>query len=69
MSLEALAYGAKELKPLVEDTVTKAQGIGHMGLERWQTLVDQLVEIKQLEADKVKTSDLFTTEFLKPVEK
>jgi len=69
MSLDALAFGVKELKPLVEDTVTKAQGIGHMGLERWQTLVDQLVDIGQLDADKVKTSDLFTTEFLKPDEK
>lgn len=69
MSLDALAFGVEKLKPLVEDTVTKAQGIGHMGLERWQTLVDQLVEIGQLAPDKVKTSDLFTTEFLKPSEK
>lgn len=69
MSLDALAFGVEKLKPLVDDTVTKAQGIGHMGLERWQTLVDQLVEIGQLAPDKVKTSDLFTTEFLKPSEK
>ena len=69
MSLDALAFGVKELKPLVEDTVTKANGIGHMGLERWQTLVDQLVDIGQLAPDKVKTSDLFTTEFLKPADK
>ncbi len=69
MSLDALAFGVEQLKPLVEDTVTKSQGIGHMGLERWQTLVDQLVEIGQLAPDKVKTSDLFTTEFLKPDEK
>lgn len=69
MSLDALAFGVEKLKPLVEDTVTKAQGLGHMGLERWQTLVDQLVEIGQLAPDKVKTSDLFTTEFLKPDQK
>ena len=69
MSLDALAFGVQELKPLVEDTVTKANGIGHMGLERWQTLVDQLIEIGQLQPDKVKTSDLYTTEFLKPAEK
>lgn len=69
MSLDALAFGVQELKPLVEDAVTRAQGIGHMGLERWQTLVDQLVEIGQLPPDKVKTSDLFTTQFLKSTEK
>jgi NitT/TauT family transport system substrate-binding protein len=69
MSLEVLAFGAQELKPLVEDPVTKQHGLGHMGLERWQTLVDQLVEIGQLAPDKVKTSDLFTTEFLKASDK
>ena len=66
MSLEVLEFGVKELKPLVEDVVTKAEGLGHMGQERWQTLVDQLVEIGQLAPNKVKTSDLFTTQFLKP---
>lgn len=69
MSLEVLEFGVSELKPLVEDVVTKAEGLGHMGQERWQTLVDQLVEIGQLAPNKVKTSDLFTTQFLKPEEK
>lgn len=66
MSDDVLAFGVTELKPLVEDTAAKGHGIGHMTQERWQTLVDQLVEIDQLKADKVKTSELFTTEFLKP---
>lgn len=66
MSLEVLAFGVQELKPLVEDPVAKEHGIGHMSLERWQTLVDQLIEIEQLQPDKVNVAELFTTEFLKP---
>lgn len=65
MSLEVLAFGVKELQPLVEDAVAKEHGLGHMSLERWQTLVGQLIEIEQLKADKVQVSELFTTEFLK----
>ena len=65
MSLEVLAFGVTELQPLVEDAVAKEHGLGHMSLERWQTLVGQLVEIEQLKADKVQVSELFTTEFLK----
>lgn len=66
MALEVLAFGATELKPLVEDSVGKEHGIGNMTEDRWQMLVDQLIEIDQLEKDKVKTSELFTTTFLVP---
>ncbi len=69
MSEDVLAFGVQELKPLVEDVVAKEHGIGHMSLERWQTLVDQLVEIDQLKAGSLKTAELFTTEFLKPAKK
>jgi hypothetical protein len=35
-----------------------------MSAERWQTLVDQLVEIDSLEAGKVRPEEAFTTKFL-----
>lgn len=66
MPEEVLAFGVQELQPLVEDPVAKEHGVGHMSLERWQTLVEQLIEIDQLKADSVKVADLFTTEFLSP---
>jgi NitT/TauT family transport system substrate-binding protein len=64
MPLDVLAFGAKELKPLVEDAVAQKEGIGHMSLERWQKLVDQLVETELIKADQVKASEAFTDQFL-----
>jgi NitT/TauT family transport system substrate-binding protein len=65
MPLDVLAFGAEELKPLVEDPVAKKEGVGHMSLERWQQLTDQLVEIEMIKADQIKASEAFTDQFLK----
>ncbi len=51
MSLEALEYGVKALKPLAVDATTR--GIGTMSLERWQTLVRQLEELDLIKPGQV----------------
>lgn len=65
MKLDILEFGAAALKPLVLDDVAQAQGIGTMTLERWKTLVEQLVETDQLKPDSVDPAQAFTTQFLK----
>lgn len=69
MGLEALDYGLKALAPLVRDKVAEEQGIGCMSLARWQTLLDQLVEIELIKPDAVKAPEAFTAEFLPKVGK
>lgn len=61
MQLEALEYGIEALRPLARGTETDE--VGAMTDERWQTLVEQLVDIDAIEADSVNASDAFTTEF------
>jgi NitT/TauT family transport system substrate-binding protein len=61
MDLDILAYGAEQSKPLV---LAAGQSLGHMALERWQTLLQQMVEAGLIEAGKVKAEDAFTTRFL-----
>ncbi|MEX0714684.1 MAG: ABC transporter substrate-binding protein, partial [Pirellulales bacterium] len=65
MSLEALAYGAATLEPLVRGSVAGKQGIGGMSLARWRELAGQLEEIELLEPGAVRVEQAFTTEFLK----
>lgn len=61
MEIVALEYGIEALRPLARGTETDE--IGGMSDERWQTLVEQLVDIDAIEADSVNASDAFTTEF------
>ena len=63
MSLAALEYGVNALRPLVLDDVAQAQGIGHMTLERWRTLAEQLQELGISEP--LDVSQVFTTRFLR----
>ena len=64
MDMEALAYGAKAIAPLVVTADSSADGLGQMTLARWQTLTEQMVESKQLAEGKVNPQDAFTDEFL-----
>ncbi len=64
MSLEALDYGVRALAPLARDKVAEQEGLGCMSLRRWQTLLDQLVEIELIQPDAIKAAGAFTTEFL-----
>lgn len=65
MDLDILAFGAKEIAPLVLDDASRSRGIGTMNRERWQTLADQLIETDQLKAADAQVDAAFTTEFLK----
>ena len=63
MSPAALEFGATAMAPLCispDGTVTSG-----MTLERWQLLVNQIEEIKDIELGSVKPGECFTTRFLK----
>lgn len=62
MSLAALAYGEKALKPLVSEE--KSDAIGQMTLDRWKTLIDQLEELDLVKPGVVPPEQVFTTRFL-----
>jgi NitT/TauT family transport system substrate-binding protein len=62
MSPAALEYGVAAMKPLCEtppDTVPCS-----MQLQRWQTLVQQIEEIEDIERGSVKPEECFTLKFL-----
>ena len=63
MDLDILAFGAKTLAPLVQNT-TDPQPLGAMSLARWKTLADQLTESGQLKPNAVQVERAFTTSFL-----
>lgn len=63
MSLEAMKYGAEKQLDFVYGGDAADHGVGYMSEERWNTLMDQLVEIKLLDA-KEDVSKVFTNEFL-----
>ncbi|HEY0008175.1 MAG TPA: ABC transporter substrate-binding protein, partial [Tepidisphaeraceae bacterium] len=46
MDAETFAASAAAQKPLIETEETKSGGLGVMTLARWQTLIDQLKELK-----------------------
>ncbi|MFM7056259.1 MAG: ABC transporter substrate-binding protein [Planctomycetota bacterium] len=62
MSPEALAFGVKAMKPLCETPADQAAC--SMQLERWQTLVQQIEEIGDVEPGSVKPDECFTLKFL-----
>jgi len=64
IDLEALAFGAKEIAPLMITDAVSREELGAMTLERWQALERQLVESGQLKAGTVDPRQAFTTEFL-----
>jgi len=49
MDAQTFKESAEAQKPLIENTETKSAGVGVMALERWQTLVRQLVELKVID--------------------
>ena len=64
MGLPILAFGAKQLKSLCSTTETPREELGRMTQARWKTLLDQLVDVKVIEAGKVEASEVFTNRFL-----
>lgn len=63
MTVEAMNYEVEHEKEFVLNEETKAKGIGYMTLERWNSIQDQLLQIKGLK-EKQDVSKAFTTEFL-----
>ncbi len=49
MDAQTFKESAEAQKPLIESADTKRLGLGAMTLERWQTLVRQLVELKVID--------------------
>jgi NitT/TauT family transport system substrate-binding protein len=49
MDAETFKESAEAQKPLIESADTKRAGLGAMTLERWQTLVKQLVDLKVID--------------------
>jgi NitT/TauT family transport system substrate-binding protein len=64
MGLDILAYGAQESRPLILDRVAREKGIGFMSAARWETLLDQMVEIGLIAPGTVQASQAYTTRFL-----
>ena len=60
MGLDILEFGAETIRPLVVDASTEKDGLGYMTAERWQTLLEQLVETGQIDAGKVDAKAAFT---------
>jgi NitT/TauT family transport system substrate-binding protein len=46
MDPQTFAAAAEAQKPLIETDETKSHGLGMMTLDRWQTLVKQLLDLK-----------------------
>jgi NitT/TauT family transport system substrate-binding protein len=49
MDAQTFAAAAAAQKPLIETEETKTNGLGSMTLQRWQTLAQQLVELKVID--------------------
>ena len=63
-TLEWFTFGAKTSKDLIWTGDALEHGVGYMSLERWETLYEQMVDGKLLEAP-LDVNAAFTTEFLK----
>jgi NitT/TauT family transport system substrate-binding protein len=59
MTKEALDYGVVALKDLCLPDAMPEDRLGEMTPERWNTLRDQLVELKIIDAEKVKSEDAY----------
>ena len=66
MGLDILGYGANESVALVQDEVARADGIGTMSLERWETLTHQLEQAELIEPGSVDPATAFTLRYLPP---
>ena len=63
MPLDKLEYSAQELQPLVYGFEAEEHGVGYMSQERWQTLMDQLLDLGLLE-EAIDVETVYTNEYL-----
>ncbi len=66
MTAAALEFGSAALVKLAQPNSMPDAEVGKMTLARWQSLVDQMVEIKLIEPGAIKAADCFTDQFLMP---
>lgn len=62
MSLESLAFGVDSMRLLC--TPAEGSALCGMSLERWQTLVDQIEELSEIDPGTVIAAECFDTQFL-----
>lgn len=67
LDAEALAYGADQIRPLCA-TEDPADPLGQMTTARWQTLIDQMVEIELVDTDTVAVDRVFDARFIPSTE-
>lgn len=60
MDLDVLEYGAKTIVPLTVSDDTRQHGFGTMTRQRWQTLIDQMMDCGQLKPDVVRADQTFS---------
>jgi len=66
MTADALTFGSAALVSLARPDDMDIDQVGKMTDERWTQLVDTMVQLKMIEAGKVKPEDCFTNQFLRP---
>ncbi len=64
MTPEALQFGGDGLQKLAMPNDMPIEQVGSMSYQRWQTLLQQMTDLKIIDPEKVKASDCFTTRFL-----
>ena len=64
MGMDILAYGVAESRAMILDPVAQQNGLGHMTLQRWQELLQQMVAAGLIEEGVVDASAAFTNRFL-----
>ena len=64
MDMDILAYGAEESRPLVLDPTAQKLGLGTMSAERWETLLQQMIEAGLIQRGILQSTAAFTTRFL-----
>lgn len=64
MTAEVLEFGSEGLRSLAMPEGVPLERVGEMTSERWTTLVQQMVEMKLVDAERVQASDCFTTQFI-----
>jgi NitT/TauT family transport system substrate-binding protein len=64
MTAEALEFGSSELRSLAQPESMELESVGMMTSQRWETLLEQMVELKLIAPGNVKAEDCYTTQFL-----
>lgn len=64
MTREVLEFGVQQLPGLMMPAGMTEDQIGQMSLERWQELIDHLVELDLIDPKKVRAEDCFDVRFL-----